>query len=56
MKVRSEIEQQYKWDLSKFCESDQKFYEKLENALKQAEEFKKYEGKLSDDKVLFEYL
>lgn len=56
MKERSEIEEKYKWDLTKFCANDQEFYERLKKVESQIGVFKKYEGKLSDDKVLFECL
>lgn len=56
MKERSEIEEKYKWDLTKFCASDEEYYERLKKVESQVDIFKKYEGKLSDDKVLFECL
>lgn len=56
MKERSEIEEKYKWDLTKFCANDEEFYKKLEKAQEEANSFKSFEGKLSDDDVLFEYL
>lgn len=56
MKERYEIEEKFKWDLSKFCKNDEEFYEKLDKANKKLEKIKSFEGKLSDDNVLFEYL
>ena len=56
MKERHEIEEKYKWDLSKYCKNDEDFYAKLEKANHKLEQLKKFEGKLADDKVLFEYL
>lgn len=56
MKERNEIEEKYKWDLSKFCVNDEDCYKRLEKVEKQIENLKKYEGKLSDDKILFECL
>lgn len=56
MKERSEIEEKYKWDLSKYCSSDEDFYSKLERMTVYLEILKKYEGKLSDDNLLLEYL
>lgn len=56
MKKRREIEEKFKWDLSKFCKSDEEFLEKLENLEKKIVDFAKFEGRLSDDDVLFEYL
>ncbi len=56
MKERSEIEERYKWDLSKFCANDESFYERLEKVDKQIKDFKKYEGKLADENMVFECL
>lgn len=56
MKTRSEIEEKYKWDLSKFCKDDKDFYDKLDAMTKRLEEFKKFEGKLLDDATLLKYL
>lgn len=56
MKERSQIEEKYKWDLTKFCSNDQDFYDRLKKVEGQIGAFKKYEGKLSDDKTLFECL
>ena len=56
MKSRAEIEERFKWDLSKLCKSDEEYYFRLEEIAKQVTSFKKFEGKLSDDEVLFECL
>lgn len=56
MLKRSEIDEKYKWDLSKYFKSDEEFYEELENLSKQVERFKTFEGKLKSDDILFEYL
>ncbi|MDE6583167.1 MAG: oligoendopeptidase F [Clostridia bacterium] len=56
MKERSEIEEKFKWDLSKFCKDDEDFKKRLQTLSKKIPEIKKYEGKLSDDKMLFECL
>lgn len=56
MKKRSEIDDKYKWDLSKFCANDDDFYVRLKKVENNVGEFKKFEGKLSDDKILFECL
>lgn len=56
MKERHEIEEKYKWDLSKYCKNDVDFYEKLAEATKKLDKIKSFEGKLSDDKVLLEFL
>ena len=56
MKNRSEIQEEFKWDLSSLCKSDEEFY----NILKQAKEYlpliKTFEGKLNDKKTILEYL
>ena len=56
MKKRSEIEEKYKWDLTKFCKNDEEFYERLEKIDKHIKDFKKYEGKLVDDETVYECL
>ncbi|MBQ7328107.1 MAG: oligoendopeptidase F [Clostridia bacterium] len=56
MKARSEIAQEYKWDLTKFCANEQDFYQRLKDVESQLEVFAQYEGKLSDDEMLFECL
>ncbi|MBR1890743.1 MAG: oligoendopeptidase F [Clostridia bacterium] len=56
MKQRSEIDERYKWDLTKFCKNDEDFYARLEKVDKQIKNFKKYENKLGDEAVLFECL
>lgn len=56
MKNRSEIEEKYKWDLTKFCKNDDDFNERLKKVEEQISHFKKYENKLSDEKTLLECL
>ena len=56
MKKRSEIEERFKWDLTKFCKDDKEFYSRLDAVAQKIGEFKKYEGKLSNDDTLFECL
>ena len=57
MKKREEIEEKYKWDLTKFCKNNDDFYVRLENLKPKVDEFKIYEGKLKDsDEILFECL
>ena len=57
MKKRSQIEEKYKWDLSRFCKNDEDFYARLKKLEEITTEIKKYEGKLaSSDDVLFECL
>ena len=48
MKKREEIEEKYKWDLTKFCKNNDDFYVRLENLKPKVDEFKIYEGKLKD--------
>ena len=56
MKKRSEIEEKFKWDLSKFCKDDDDFNERLKTVEQKISVFKKYEGKLSDEQLLFQCL
>ena len=56
MKNRSEIEEKYKWDLTKFCKNDDEFYKRLEKVDNQIKSFKKYEGKLSNESLILECL
>lgn len=56
MNSRAEIEEKYKWDLSKFCKSDDDFYQRLEKLEKRIPEFAQYEGKLKNDELLFQCL
>ena len=56
MKARSEIAQEFKWDLTKFCANEQDFYQRLKKVETEIEGFAQYEGKLSDDEMLFECL
>ena len=56
MKTRAEIEEKYKWDLTKFCKNDEDFYDRLAKVEQGIAQFAKYEGKLSDESFLFECL
>ncbi len=57
MKNREEIEEKYKWDLTKFCKDNTDFYARLKKLKEELPTFKKYEGKLkTSDKLLFECL
>jgi len=56
MKKRSEIEEKYKWDLTKYCKSEADFFVRLENLEKKFDNLAKFSGKLSDDKSLLECL
>lgn len=56
MKNRSEIKDQFKWDLSPLCKSEEEFYSKLEEAKKYLPKFKKFEGKLNNKETILKYL
>ncbi len=56
MRERKEIDDKYKWDLSQYCQSDDDFYCRLKELEKLIPNFKKYEGKLSNEGLLFECL
>ena len=56
MKKRSEIEEKYTWDITKFCKSDDDFYKRMKKLSSKMKEIKKFDGKLDDDDVLFECL
>lgn len=56
MKNRAEIEEKYKWDLTKFCKDNKDFYAKLAKLERLMPEIKKFEGKLADDATLLKYL
>ena len=56
MKNRAEIEEKYKWDLSKFCKNDADFYKRLKKLSSSISIISSFEGKLSNDDALFECL
>ncbi len=56
MKKRSEIDEKFKWDLSKFCRDDDDFLSRLKKVERRIDDFAKYDGKLADEKLLFECL
>lgn len=57
MKKREEIEEKYKWDLSKFCKNNEDFYTRLEKVQGDVEGLKKFKGKLNaSNEILFECL
>lgn len=56
MKERALIEEKYKWDLSKFLNSEEEFYSRLEKFDKFKDEIVKFEGKLLDDETLLRCL
>ena len=55
MKKRGEIEEKYKWDLTKFCKDNAEFYERLAKLEKKIAKYKEYEGKLNtSNKILLD--
>ena len=56
MKKRCEIEEKYKWDITKFCKNDDDFYKRMKKLEKDIKSISKYEGKLDEDDMLFECL
>ena len=55
MKLRSEIEEKYKWDLTPLCKDDSAFYEKIEALKDYIPKFERFKGKLNDKESLKEY-
>ena len=53
---RSQIAEKYKWDLSGYCTDDEDFKVRLNELEKSFSEFKNFEGKLSDEKLLLQAL
>ena len=56
MKKRSQIKDNYKWDLSIFCKNDDDFYQKCDKIEKKLPSFEKYKGKLKDKEIIWKYL
>ncbi len=56
MKERSLIKEEYKWDLTKFCKSEDDFFLRLKEFEKNKEKVVKFEGKLGDEKTLLDCL
>ena len=56
VKERSEIQQQYKWDLTSLFESDEKWEEKLANLKGQQQVALSYQGKLDNAQTIYQYL
>lgn len=56
MKQRKEIDEKYKWDLTRFFSSDEQYFKYLDDLEKELPKIKSFEGKLANDDVLFEYL
>lgn len=53
---RSEVAENLKWDLTKFCASDQKWYEEFEKLKGYVGKFEVYKGKLNNKKLLKQML
>ena len=57
MKKRSQIEEKYKWDLTKFCKNDEDFYKRLKKLDKEVSKISAFEGHLAEsDEKLFDCL
>lgn len=56
MKERKEIEEKYKWDLTKFFKTEEEFFKELEEFSKFKDEIVKFEGKLLNDESLLKCL
>lgn len=56
MKNRSEIEEKYKWDLSGYFASQEEWEDAFEYVKKSIPEFKNFEGKLNEQKTIFDCL
>ncbi len=56
MKLRNDISDEYKWDLTPMFNSDEDFEQALKNFRCQIDEVSRYSGKLEDEKVLLECL
>lgn len=56
MKERALIEEKYKWDLTKFCKTEEEFFQRLEKFDKFKDEIVKFEGKLSNNEELLKCL
>lgn len=56
MKKRSQIAEKYKWDKSCLCSSEKEFEERLSGFEKYISLFKKFEGKLTSKKAVYDYL
>lgn len=55
MKKRSQINEKYKWDLTKFYHNDEQWYENVGKLKEMVNEFDKFKGKLNDPKALLEF-
>ena len=55
-KSRSEVPEEYKWDLSDFYKDDKDYYDSLEDAKNKVKKLKEYVGCTKDSNKLYEYL
>lgn len=55
MKNRSEIAENFKWDLSPLCESEEEALEILEKSKKYLPKLKKFEGKLNNKENILQF-
>ena len=53
---RSAIAEKYKWDLTAYAKDDEDFLSRTKALAKYQNIFKSFEGKLSDDEKLLEFL
>ncbi len=56
MKKRKDIAENYKWDLSEYCTSDEDFYEKCKKIESLIPKIEKFKGKLNNKKDILAYL
>lgn len=54
--LRENIEEKFKWDLSPLCKDDEDFYKKVEKAKSYLPRLKEYEGKLNNQKDIYDFL
>ncbi len=52
MKTRNQIEEKYKWDLTKFCKNDKQWYEMVEQLKQLVPQFSQFRGKLNQPEQL----
>ena len=52
---REEIAEQYKWDLTPYCVSNEQWKKEYDNIVKQIPLFQKYNGKLTNKQSILEY-
>lgn len=55
MKKRDQIDNKYKWDLTKFVKSDEEWYKLLEKLKTYSEKLASFKGKLNDKETLLQY-